>query len=92
MRKGSSVVRQGSSIQARVVRRGRIFRDCELLPSRLTGTCGYQGREDFVRLEDLMTNCTREWICDTVFGDHDAVCNNSSCAIGNWWNGEESWT
>jgi hypothetical protein len=52
----------------------------------------YLGSEDFMILEDLMANCTREWTCDIVPRDYDSVCNNFSCAVGNWWSGEKSWT
>ena len=44
------------SVQARVVRRGRVFREYGLLPGRLPGARGYLGGEDFVRLEDLKAN------------------------------------
>ena len=50
------VCRQGSSVQARVVSRGRVFREHELLPGRLPGARGYLSGEDFVRLEDLKAN------------------------------------
>jgi len=48
------------SVQASVVRRGRVFRDYGLLPDRLPGACGYLGGEDFMRLEDLKANCKWE--------------------------------
>jgi hypothetical protein len=77
------------SSKARVVRRGRVFRDYGLLPDRLPGARGYLGGEDFMRLEDFMANCTREWTCDIVHRDYDSVCNNFRCAIGNWWSGKK---
>jgi len=45
-----------NSVQARVVRRGRVFREYVLLPGILPGARGYLGGEDIVRLEDLKAN------------------------------------
>jgi len=73
-----------ASSQARVVRRGCVFRDYGLLAGRLPGARGYLDGEDFMRLQDLMANCTRKWKCDIVLRDYDSVCNNFSCALGNW--------
>ena len=85
--------RQGSSsVQARVVRRGRVFRDYGLLPGRLLGARGYLGGEDFTRLEDLKANCKWEWTLDTVLGDYDSLCNNFGGAIGNRWSTGKSWS
>jgi hypothetical protein len=46
--------------QARVVRRGRAFKDYGLLPGRLPGARGYLGGEDFLRLEDFKVKCKWE--------------------------------
>ena len=80
------------TLQARVVMRGRVFRDYGLLPSRLTGARWSLGSEDFTRLEDLKAKCKREWTCDTVLRNSDSVRNNSGGATGNRWSGGKSWS
>jgi hypothetical protein len=80
------------TVQARVIRRGCVFRDYGLLPGRLPSARGYVGGEDFMRLEDLKVNSEREWTCDTVLGNYGSVHNNSGGANGNWWSGEKSWS
>ena len=45
-------------LQVRVVRTGRIARECGLLPGRLPGACGYLDSENFMGYKDLMAYCT----------------------------------
>jgi hypothetical protein len=42
--------------------------------------------------EDNMAYFRRKCTKDILLRDYDSVCNDFSCAIGNWWSGEKSWT
>jgi hypothetical protein len=37
-----------------------------------------------------MAYFTRKWRSDILLGDYDSVCDEFSCALGNWWSGEKS--
>ena len=52
----------------------------------------YLGGEDFMGYEDIMAYGTRKRMSNILFRDYDSVCNDFSCAIGNWRSGEKSGT
>jgi len=40
--------------------------------------------------KDIMAYGIRKWMSNILLRDYNSVCNDFSCAIGNWMSGETS--